>query len=407
MAGFIFITIFIDVVGLGLLIPIFPDIIRRFSTDPQLVSYYFGFFISIYSLIQFFASPILGALSDKFGRRPVLLVSLCGAALDYMLMAYAPNLWILFLGRIISGLTGASMTVASAYMADISNDKNRSANFGLIGAAFGFGFVIGPALGGVLGSYNWLYPFYAAAGMNFLNFLWGLFVLPESLPKHLRRNIQIRKLNPISSIVKIFSSSPVIIYIWIYFLLYLAGQVHPSSWTLYTEHKFGWTAYDVGLSLAFVGVSVAFGQGVLTRIVIPRIGDWNALAIGVLLNALDYFLFGIATRGWMMYLIVGFGCLAGVAGPAIQSLISRNTPTEEQGELQGSLMGVASLTSILGPLLYTNLFAFFTRPDSSTQIPGISYYVAALFCAIAVMMLKLQPIQLEKGQMLTPSTQQE
>ncbi len=386
-ARFIFITMFLDVVGLGLLIPIYPDIIRRFSSDAVFVSQYFGLFISVYSFIQFFASPILGSLSDRYGRRPILLVSLLGAGLDYILMAFAPQLWVLFLGRVISGLTGASMTVASAYMADISNDKNRSANFGMIGAAWGLGFVIGPALGGVLGSFGWRIPFYAAAGMNIINFAWGLFVLPESLPEKSRRQIDFKRLNPFRSILKILRPSPVFIFVYVYFLIYLAGQVHPSSWTLYTEHKFGWTAFDVGLSLAFVGVSVAVAQGGLTRIVIPRIGEWKSLLFGIMINIVGFTAFGLATKGWMMYAIMGFAFLSGIAGPAIQSLISKNTPPEEQGELQGSLIGLASLTAIIAPLFYTQLFASFTRPDGWMYLPGVSYFVAAGISFVAVVLL--------------------
>ncbi len=275
---FIFLTILIDMIGLGLVIPILPDIVRRFSDDPAFISRYYGYFMSVYALMQFFASPILGTLSDRFGRRPILLVSLLGAGLDYILMACSPNLWILFIGRIISGLTGASMTVASSYIADVSDDSSRSANFGMIGAAFGIGFIIGPVLGGVLGSIGPAIPFFAAAFLNLVNFAFGYFVLPESLPVSARRNVMLAKLNPFGSIWQVLKPSPVSAFIWMYIMLYLAGQVHPSNWTIYTETKFGWTSFHVGLSLMVVGITIAFSQGFMTEIVIRRWGEIQALS---------------------------------------------------------------------------------------------------------------------------------
>ncbi len=380
---FIFITMFLDVLGIGIIIPILPELIRHFMVDPLKASQYFGYFISIYSLIQFFASPILGALSDRFGRRIILLISLLGACMDYTIMAFAPNLFILFLGRIISGLTGASMTVASAYIADVSDEKNRSANFGVIGAAFGFGFIIGPAIGGLVGTYGWSYPFLAAAALNFCNFLFGLFVLPESLPPEKRRKMDIKKLNPLKSSTRIFRMKNLAPLFVVYFLTYFAGQVHPSNWTLYTQLKFGWTARDVGLSLAVVGLSVAIAQGGLTRIIIPRLGEWRSILFGVFMNGLSYAGFALVTQSWMMFAVLVPSSLSSIAGPALQSLISKNIPANEQGELQGSLMSLASLTSILGPLAYTTLFARFTE-SSGFYFPGAAYILASVVSFVAV-----------------------
>ncbi len=380
---FIFSTMLLDALGIGLLVPILPDLIRHFSVDPAFVSRYFGYFISVYALMQFIASPILGALSDRYGRRPILLISLLGAGLDYLVMAFSPALWILFLGRIISGLTGASMTVATAYMADISDDSNRSANFGMIGAAFGIGFVVGPALGGVLGASDWRIPFIAAAVLNLLNFIFGYFILPESLPLESRRKISLRKLNPFTTIAKILKPSPILLLIWIYILLFLAGQAHPSLWALYTQFKFNWTALEVGLSISCVGVSIAIVQGGLTRIVIPKIGEWNALYFCILINFLGYLGFALATTGWMMYAILIPSALAGIGGPALQSLITKNGSANEQGELQGTLVSLGSLTSIIGPLLFTGLFTEFTKQNGSAFFPGAGYACAALFCLLA------------------------
>jgi DHA1 family tetracycline resistance protein-like MFS transporter len=252
---------------------VLPDVLRRFSTDPTVVSERFGLFIGVYAFMQFVASPILGTLSDKHGRRSILLVSLLGAALDYLFMAFAPTLPLLFVGRMISGLTGASMTVASSYMADISTDKNRSANFGMIGAGWGIGFIVGPLVGGLLASLGPRAPFLAAAVLNLVNFLYGLLVLPESLPPERRRTVTARALNPLATIGRVIRPSAFAPFIYVYFLVFLAGQIHPVNWTLYTQTKFHWTSWQVGLSLSFVGVMIAVAQGGLTRIIVPKLGE--------------------------------------------------------------------------------------------------------------------------------------
>lgn len=388
---FIFATICLDSLGIGLLIPVLPEVIRRFNSDPGFVHQYFGYFISVYALMQFVASPVLGGLSDKYGRRPVLLVSLLGAALDYLLMGFAPNLVLLFVGRVISGLTGASMTVASSYMADVSDDSNRSSNFGMIGAAFGIGFIVGPALGGLLGEFGAKVPFVAAAVLNLANFAFGYFVLPESLPPELRRNVSAKQMNPLRSLAKIVKPSPIFVLVWVYFLVFFAGQVHPSVWTLYTQHKFQWTAKDVGISLSFVGVCIAVGQGWLTRIMIPKLGESRSVVFGLFFNMLGFALFAIAPKGWMMYPIMALIPLSGIAGPALQSMISKNVPPQEQGELQGSLMALASLTAIAAPLFYTSLFARFSDPNVPGYFPGISYFVAAVICVVSVGLVFLRP----------------
>ena len=379
---FLFITATLDMIGVGLIIPSLPDVVRRFVTDEAQVTEYFGYFISSYALMQFVASPLLGALSDLFGRRPVLLTSLCMAGIDYLLMAFAPNLTLLFIGRIISGLTGASITVCMAYIADISDDSNRSANYGLIGAAFGLGFIVGPALGGFLGSYGPHAPFMAAAALNIINFIFGLFILPESFPKEKRKPINIKKLNPFISLTQIFKSPAVLSFGSVHFLFQLAGQTHPSIWTLYTTHRFGWTTSQVGLSLTLVGASLAISQGWLTRLIIPRWGERRTLVFCSFSNILAFILYGSVYESWMLYAVILISALFFVSQPALQSLATRNIPQDEQGEFQGALVSLTSLASILNPLLVTRIFGHFTDQEG-LYLPGAPYFFASLISLIA------------------------
>lgn len=386
---FIFITVTLDMIGIGLVIPSLPDIMRRFLTSEVSVSEYFGYFISLYALMQFLASPLLGSLSDRWGRRPILLVSLFVAGLDYILMAYAPTLSILFAGRIIAGLTGANITVAMAYVADVSDDSNRSANFGLIGAAFGLGFIIGPAIGGLIGEYGAHYPFLVAAGMNILNFLFGLFILPESLPKESRRKLVLNRANPFASLKKLFKVPHMIALFLVYFLFQLGGQTHPSIWTLYTETRYQWSTLQVGISLAVVGILSAIVQGGLTRVIVPKVGEHRTITLGAFGYALAFTAFGMATQGWMIIPILIASSICWVAFPALQSLITNQTPSQEQGELQGTLVSLTSLASILCPLIATKLFAIFTADKEGLYIPGAPYYFAAFVCFIAwIIMLR-------------------
>ena len=337
--------------------------------------------------MQFLASPLLGSLSDRFGRRPVLLVSLLGAGLDYILMAFAPSMIFLFIGRIISGLTGASMTVASSYIADISDDHNRTSNFGLIGASFGVGFIVGPALGGFVGSYGHQWPFLLASFLSLSNFVFGLFILPESLPIDKRRNVEIARMNPFKSIGKILFKSPMIVLVWMYLLTNLAGQSHPSIWTLYTQYKFHWTSFQVGLSLTVVGLSFGLGQGLTTRIIVPRLGEIKSVILGSFLLLISFLTYAFITEAWMVYVAILFFMLTGITMPSLQTLISKNTPSKEQGELQGSLVAIGSLTAVAGPLLYTFLFSHYTKTDGSVIFAGAPYIAAAAITATCLVLV--------------------
>lgn len=392
---FLFITATLDMIGVGLIIPSLPDVVRRFVVDEHLVSEYFGYFISVYALMQFVASPLLGALSDLYGRRPVLLISLFMAGIDYLFMAFAPSLPLLFIGRMISGLTGASITVCMAYVADISTDDNRSSNYGLIGAAFGLGFIIGPALGGFLGgTFGPQAPFIAAAVLNILNFAFGVFVLPESFPKEKRRALQLKKLNPLITLKKIFKSPLILAFASVHFLIQLAGLTHPSIWTIYTEHRFNWNTTQVGLSLTLVGVLMAISQGWFTRIVIPHLGEHKTVLYCAFGNIIAFTLYASAYEGWMLYVVVVFSALFFVGQPALQSLATKLVPLDEQGEFQGSLVSLTSLAAIMNPLIVSQLFAHFTDKEG-LYLPGAPYFFAAFISLIAwLVILKNNKIKL-------------
>lgn len=387
---FIFITLAIDAIGLGIILPVLPDVIRKFISEEGQVAQIFGYFIATYALLQFISSPLLGRLSDRFGRRPILLLSLLGAGVDYIFMAFAPTLPLLFIGRIISGISGASYTVASAYIADISDDSNRSKNFGIIGAGFGIGFILGPAIGGLIGSYGVTYPFLAAALFNLLNFFFGLFVLPESLPLELRRSIDVKALNPFRSLYTLAKMPKVSGLILAFIFMQFAGQTHPSIWTIYTEHRYGWTAAQVGISLTVVGLLSALSQGFLTGPLVKKFGEKSVMLWSCFGEFLGFVAFGFATTGLILYIVLILSSLFWAAHPAIQALISREVPAQEQGELQGGLMSLTALMAILNPVIMTSLFAATIHHDG-LYLPGSPYILAGFIFLIAwFLMLRWQ-----------------
>ena len=387
---FIFITVFIDVVGFGLVIPTLPKILQAVSGKSfEDASTIFGFMVGIYALMQFLFSPLLGSLSDKFGRRPIILLSLLGLGLDYVLLAFAPNLYWLFAGRILSGILGASYTVATAYIADISPVEKRAENFGILGIAFGIGFIVGPLLGGLLGDYDLRLPFKVAAGLSLLNFLYGVFILPESLKPENRRELDLKTANPFGSFYALFKFPKLGIYILVFFLLCLAHRGLESNWVLYTQFKFNWDAKMVGISLAVVGVGAAIVQGGLIGFSIKKFGENFTLFFGLFCFGTSFVLFGLAFQTWMMLSIIVFNALGGLAEPTLQGILSRSVPDNEQGMLQGSLTSLMSVSGIIAPPILNGLFAHFIRTDVNVQIPGIAFFVCGGLTFISIVILFL------------------
>lgn len=376
--AFIFVVLLLDTLGIGVIIPVLPRLIESFvHEDLGEASRYYGWFVAAYATMQVIFAPILGALGDRFGRRPVILSSLLGAALDYLLLAFAPSLGWLFVGRVIAGITGASFSTATAYMADVTPPEKRAQSFGLVGAAFGIGFILGPAAGGLLGGVHLRAPFLVAAGLNALNLLYGIFVLPESLPKESRRAFSLARANPLGSLKNLGRSSILLGLTLTLVCSYLAQMILQSVWALHTQARFGWQPFDVGLSLAVVGVATGLVQGGLVRVAIPKLGEERAVLVGLAFNVAGFVAFAFATRGWQMYAILFPFALGGLAGPAIQALLSRGVPSGEQGELQGSLASVQSICSIFGPLLGTGLFGHFAPAAATPHFPGAPYLAAA------------------------------
>lgn len=382
--GFIFITLMIDITGLGLIIPVMPALIKELTGEGiSRASEYGGWLVFTFAVMQFLFSPVLGGLSDQYGRRPIILIALFGFAIDYLLLAFAPTLLWLFIGRALAGVTGASITTATAYIADISTKENRAQNFGMIGAAFGLGFIIGPVIGGLLGSFGPRVPFMVAAALTFVNFLYGYFVLPESLKKENRRPFNWKRANPIGSLKNLQRYPALSGLAFSFILINLASHAVQSNWSYFVIEKFGWSETMIGISLGVVGILVALVQGGLIRFTNPRLGNEKSVYTGLLLYSAGLFLFAFASQSWMMFVFLIPYCLGGIAGPAIQSIMSSSVPANEQGELQGALTGLLSLTSIVGPPMMTGLFAYFTKPTAPVHFSGAAFLLGALLMLLS------------------------
>ncbi len=394
--GFILVTLFLDILGLGLVAPVLPRLVEQFvGGSPSEGAFYVGALTASYAFMQFVCSPILGSLSDRFGRRPVLLTSLFGAGFDYLLLAFSPSLGWFFLGRIVAGVCGASIGTAAAYIADVSPPAKRAQNFGLMGMAFGLGFIAGPLMSAFLGTIDLplpgpvsalvgmetlpglRLPFVVAAGLTFVNALWGVFVVPESLAREHRRPFSLARANPFGTLAALARYPMVKGLAVTIFLVGLGQRSLESTWVLFTEHRFHWTVRDTGISLAVVGLTTALVQGGLSRRVIPRFGERRTLVVALGISATAFVLYGAAPVGWLLYVFLCFGAFGALSGPSAQGLMSKAVPPSEQGMLQGGLASLQSLTSILGPLMATNLFGYFISARAPVRVPGISLFFGA------------------------------
>jgi MFS transporter, DHA1 family, tetracycline resistance protein len=377
--AFILVTLMLNTLGIGLVIPITPRLVGQFQdADLARTSYTYGALVASYAVMQLVFAPILGALSDRVGRRKVILSSLFGAGIDYLILGFAPTLEWLFLGRVVAGLTGASFSAATAYIADITPPEKRAQSFGLIGAAFGFGFILGPVVGGLLGQIDLRLPFFAAAGLNLLNFVYGLFVLPESLAPQNRRPFDIRKANPVATLSRLRRSPLVAGLAITVFCYYLSQQILQAVWALYLEGRFGWSAGQVGMSLAIVGLSTALVQGGLIRVLKPRLGERRMILIGGTMGGLGFCAMGFAPTGALLLGILVPFSLRGFSNPALQSLMTQEVSVTEQGELQGAMTSLLSISSVLGPLVGTNLLALFASETAPVRFPGAPFLAAGL-----------------------------
>ncbi len=384
--GFIFITMLIDITGWGIIIPVIPKLIKELiHGDISQAAKYGGWLTFAYAITQFMCAPLIGNLSDKFGRRPVILISLFAFSMDYLLLAFAPTITWLFIGRIIAGLTGASITTASAYIADVSTPENRAKNFGMIGAAFGLGFIIGPVIGGSLGHYGSRVPFYAAAILCGLNFLYGYFILPESLAPENRRNFNIKRANPIGAFINLRKHPSLYGLLISLFLVYVASHAIQGNWSYFTMYQFHWDERMVGISLGVIGLLVGLVQGVLIRWINPKLGNEKSIYIGLLLYTLGLFLFATATQSWMVFVFLIPYCLGGIAGPAMQSVISSKVDPTEQGEIQGTLSSLMSASTIIGPPMMSSLFYYFTQKDAPFQFAGAPFVLGGILMLISAL----------------------
>jgi DHA1 family tetracycline resistance protein-like MFS transporter len=382
---FIFVTILLDTLALGLIIPVLPKLIESFvNNDTASAARIFGLFGTAWALMQFFFSPVLGGLSDRFGRRPVVLLSNFGLAIDYVFMALAPSLSWLFVGRVISGITSASISTAFAYIADITAPEKRAAVFGKIGVAFGAGFILGPALGGLLGDSDPRLPFWVAAGLSFTNALYGLLILPESLPKERRSPWRWRSANPVGALHLLASDRVLAGLSLANFFAQLAHVVLPSVFVLYATYRYGWDSKTVGLTLALVGICSMVVQGGTIGPIVNRFGERRALFLGLACGAAGIFIYGVAPNGPLFWVGIPVMSLWGVAGAATQALITRRVSPEQQGQLQGATNSVQSVSQLLGPFLFTLTFAYFIGPQTPLKLPGAPFLLAAALLLLAL-----------------------
>ena len=387
----VFTTLLLDIIGFGIIMPVLPAYLEELSgVGVSEAAIEGGWLFFVYAAMQFLFAPLIGNLSDCFGRRPVLLASVFTFAIDNLICAIAWSYPILFIGRVLAGISGASYSTASALIADVSTDETRARNFGLLGIAFGVGFVIGPVLGGLLGEFGPRVPFYFAAALAFCNFLVGWFLLPETLARRHRRRFDWRRANPLGALRQM-RAYPGIGWIGlVFFLMTLGHMVYPAVWSFVGSYRYGWSQREIGLSLGLYGLGGALVMALVLPRVIPRLGEWRTAAIGLAFTALAAFGYAAAWQGWMVYVVVGATCLEALADPPLRSLAAAKVPPSAQGELQGALTSLFSITSIITPLLYTGIFARFTAPGAPVTFGGAPYLVAGVFLLLALAALVLK-----------------
>jgi DHA1 family tetracycline resistance protein-like MFS transporter len=382
--GFIFITVLIDVIGIGIIIPVMPQLLEELGAGSAgEASVIGGLLLSSYAVMQFFFAPILGGLSDKYGRRLIILISLFGLTIDYLFLALAPTITLLFIGRLIAGIGGASFSTASAYIADVSTPEKRAQNFGLLGAAFGLGFVLGPAIGGFLGDMGTRIPFFAAAGLTMLNWIYGFFVLPESLSQENRREFSWKRANPVGSLRQLRTYPLMFGLITSIFIIYIATHAVNSNWSFFNEEVFNWTPKQIGLSLTYVGVLVSIVQAVFVKVFIKRFGVKKAIYSGLVFNAIGLLLFSMVYQEWMIYAVTTVYVLGGIAGPSLQGIMSNMVPSNQQGELMGAITSLQNLANIIGPSIMTGIFFYFTS-QSDVYFPGAAFALGALLIVASI-----------------------
>jgi MFS transporter, DHA1 family, tetracycline resistance protein len=384
--AFIFVTILLDMFALGLIMPILPKLVESFvDNDTAQAARIFGVFGTAWALMQFFFSPILGSLSDRFGRRPVVLLSNFGLGLDYVLMALAPSLIWLFVGRVISGITSASISTAFAYIADITPAEKRAAVFGKVGAAFGAGFIVGPAIGGLLGDADPRLPFWVAAGLSFANTIYGFLILPESLPRDRRAPFRWKSANPIGALHLLRSDRILAGLSVVNFFTQLAHVVLPSTFVLYATYRYGWDSKTVGLTLAMVGICAMLVQGACIGPIVRALGERLALMLGLACGAAGFFIFAAAPTGPLSWIGIPVMSLWGVSGAAIQSLMTKQVAPDQQGQLQGANSSVQSISQLLGPFLFTLTFAYFIGAQAPVKLPGAPFFLASALVLLAIL----------------------
>ncbi len=386
--GFIALTLLLDVLGFGLLIPVGPRLVMHLQggTEAQAAPVV-GALMATYAAMQFLCAPLLGVISDRFGRRPVILIALFGSGLDYIAQAFAPTLKIFYITRALNGISGASMTVAQSYVADITPPEKRAAAYGMVFGAFGLGFIIGPAMGGWLGYYDLHYPFYAAAALTLINWLYGLFVLPESLPKDRRAPMRWGRANPVGALQGLQKYPVVTGLAAASFVSNVAQFGLHATWALYTGKRYGWDPRMVGFSLMAVGIGSAFVQAFVARKLVPKLGEKRSLLLGFAMSAFAFAGYGLSTQGWMIFAVIAFATIGGIAQPAGQSLISRTVGPTEQGTVQGALTSLTSLAQIIGPLVGSTVFAFgiSTAEKQGNFYLGMSFFVGSALSVVGLL----------------------